>query len=283
MAVLSVERAEGYAIVTLNRPDARNALSRVLRHSICNTLRALSEDPGVQVLVITGAGEAFCAGLDLAELGGSGAALQEILAETSPVDALKQFSGPVIGAINGAAVTGGFELALGCDVLIASERARFADTHGRVGLLPIWGLSQKLSRAVGISRAKEMSLTGNFIDARMACDWGLVNRVVPHGELLVQACAMARDMLTLAPGLLIAYKKLIDDGFAEGFGQALATEQLQARTANVGANGEVIEQHRQAVLARGREQTGGRAQARTVHLNEAAREYDSHNFIAPPT
>lgn len=278
MSVLHVERAEGYAVLTLNRPAARNALSHALREAIRDALDALSRDPAVRVLILTGAGDAFCAGLDLEELGTSGTHLQQVLDERSPVDALGRFGGPVIGAINGAAITGGFELALGCDVLIASPQARFADTHGRVGLLPIWGLSQKLSRSIGISRAKELSLTGNFLDAQRAEAWGLVNRVVPADELLPQARALALDMLSLAPGLLAAYKKLVDDGFEQGFGDALALEQKQARAFNASQGAAGIAQRRQDVLARGRQQAGhAQHRPRTVLSDEAAGRQNGHH------
>lgn len=254
MTVLKIERAAGYAVLTLNRPDARNALSRELRAALAAAVRELDADPRVQVLVLTGAGDAFCAGLDLKEIGGSDALLREVLAGASPVDALRSFRGPVIGAINGAAITGGFELALGCDILLAAAEARFADTHGRVGLLPVWGLSQRLSRLVGLSRAKELSLTGNFLDAPTACAWGLVNRVLPAGELLPAARALANDMLSLAPGLLGAYRRLIDDGFAADFGHALQIEQAQAQAINAAVTCEVIEARRLGVQARGRRQ-----------------------------
>ena len=282
MSVLNVECLDGYAVLTLNRPAARNALSQALREAIRNAIDLLSRDPAVRVLILTGAGDAFCAGLDLAELGASGNELPQVLDERSPVDALSSFDGPVIGAINGAAVTGGFELALACDVLIASPRARFADTHGRVGLLPIWGLSQKLSRLIGVSRAKEMSLTGNFLDAQRAEAWGLVNRVVPADELLPQARALALDMLSLAPGLLGAYRKLIDDGFAESLGDALAVEQRQARAFNAEQGAAGIERRRQDVLARGRQQSQGAQRGpRTVLSDEAPGGQNSHHRFDP--
>ena len=126
----------------------------------------------------------------------------------------QRFTGPIIGAINGAAVTGGFELALACDVLLAVPPARFADTHARVGIAPGWGLSQKLSRAIGTYRAREVSLTGNWVSAEQAAAWGFVNRVVPAEELLPAARALARDMLGSVPEMLVRYKAIIDDGFA---------------------------------------------------------------------
>jgi enoyl-CoA hydratase len=136
---------------------------------------------------------------------------------------------PIIGAINGAAITGGFEVALACDVLIAGESARFADTHGRVGVLPGAGLSQRLARAIGIYRAKYLSLTGNFLSAREAAEWGLVSHVVPDDELMPTARQVAEDMLGLMPHMLPGVKTLIDDGFATSFGEGMALEQRRSQ------------------------------------------------------
>ena len=152
----------GYAVLTLNRPQAMNALSRDLMAALADTVDALEADPAVRVLVLTGAGRAFCAGLDLKELGSGSGTLgrgDSGVADKDPVAALGRFTGPVIGAINGAAVTGGFELALACDVLYAGTSARFADTHARIGIAPAWGLSQKLPRAIGPYRAREVSFS----------------------------------------------------------------------------------------------------------------------------
>ena len=102
---------------------------------------------------------------------------------------------PVIGAINGVAVTGGFELAICCDFLIASEHARFADTHARVGVMPGWGLSVLLPQAIGVRRARELSISGNYLDASTAADWGLVNRVVPHDDLMATVYSLAADII----------------------------------------------------------------------------------------
>ena len=164
--ILLVEKADGIATVTLNRPTSLNALTRDLRARIADAFRELDTDGSTRVAILTGAGRAFCAGIDLKELG-SGESQVGAPRDPAydPTAAMAAFRGPIIGAINGAAVTGGFELALGCDLLLASPTARFADTHGRVGVHPAWGLSQRLSRLIGIGRAKEMSLTGNFVDA----------------------------------------------------------------------------------------------------------------------
>jgi enoyl-CoA hydratase len=253
-----VERDEGVATVTLNRPAAMNALSKALRGELYRTMVALDADDSVQVVILTGAGDrAFTAGLDLKELGSQPGALSAANAEgadENPVRAIECCRKPVIGAINGVAITGGFEVALACDILIASDRARFADTHARVGVMPGWGLSQKLSRLIGIVRAKELSLSGNFLDAQTACAWGLVNRVVPAEELLPQARALARDIASADPDFLRTYKKLIDDGFALPFGAALKLEHEVSSALNAALTPEAVEQRRGQVLARGRTQ-----------------------------
>jgi enoyl-CoA hydratase len=256
--MLLVEKSGPVAVLTLNRPEAMNALSKALRAALWQVLQELEADDAVRALVLTGAGErAFTAGLDLKELGGGAGDLS--LATTddpavNPVAALRACSKPVVGAINGVAITGGFELALACDVLICSTNARFADTHARVGLMPGWGLSQILSRVIGPYRAKELSLTGNFLDARTAADWGLVNRVVEPEALMEAAIQLARDMAGVESGVLGAYKALIDEGYALGFGEALALERTRCAAHNAAVTPETIEARRGSVQARGRSQ-----------------------------
>ena len=218
MSVIEVHQEAGVALVTLNRPDAHNALNRALSEAIIATFADLAADEGVRAIVLTGAGRAFCAGVDLKALTDEPELLSSGLGlgpESPIVVALERCPQPIIGAVNGAAVTGGFELALACDYLFASEHARFADTHARVGILPGWGLSQKLSRIIGINRAREMSLTGNFIDAQRAEAWGLVNRVCAAESLLEEALASAAQ---------IALKALMNDGVKETLGDALVLE-----------------------------------------------------------
>jgi enoyl-CoA hydratase len=245
----------GYAVVTLNRPAALNALSRALMAQLSDAIDALQADPAVRVLILTGAGKAFCAGLDLKELGGGQAALgggEHGVAARDPVAALARFTGPVIGAINGVAVTGGFELALACDVLLASPQARFADTHARVGIAPGWGLSQRLSRAIGIYRAREVSLTGNWVSAEQAAAWGFVNRVVPADGLLDAARRLAGDMLSCVPEMLVRYKSIIDDGFALPFGEGMNLEKARSREFNATVGPAAVEARREGVRARNR-------------------------------
>lgn len=253
-----LEMPDGIATVTFNRPQAMNALSKALRARLAQVMRQVNEDDAVRAVIVTGAGErAFTAGLDLKELGSQEGALGAANAEgaeENPVKAIEQCRKPVIGAINGVAITGGFEVALACDVLIASTNARFADTHARVGIYPGWGLSQKLSRMIGISRAKELSFTGNFLDARNAQAWGLVNHVVEPEELLPLARRIAADMATIDPAFLANYKRLIDDGYAATFADGLALEAKLSSAANAQVRPEDVEARRAAVQQRGRGQ-----------------------------
>ena len=255
-AVLLTEtHPAGYAVLTLNRPQAMNSLSRQLMAELADAVEALEADPAVRVLVLTGAGRAFCAGLDLKELGSGQGTLgqgESGVAAKDPVAALERFSGPVIGAINGAAVTGGFELALACDVLLASPAARFADTHARIGIAPAWGLSQKLSRAIGPYRAREVSFTGQWVGAEQAAAWGFVNRVVAANALLDTARAMATDMLGALPAVLTHYKAVIRDGYALPFGEAMAMEKQRGRAFNTRLAASDIEGRREAVIERNR-------------------------------
>jgi enoyl-CoA hydratase len=262
--ILKVEREGGIATLTLNRPGALNALSRALRRAIVDAFAAIGRDPEVGVVILTGAGRAFSAGLDLKELGGetetrsSGRGSEDASSAITGLDvvgALESCEHPIIGAINGFAITGGFELALACDLLIASSDARFADTHARVGIMPGWGLSQKLSRAIGIYRAKELSLTGNYLPAERAYEWGLVSRVVAPEELLPTCRALARDMLSCDPTTLRGYKRVIDAGFAATFaeGRRIETEASHAHARDVTAD--AIAERRRAVQERGRSQS----------------------------
>src|SRR4051794_27899681 len=193
--VVLVDVTDRVATVTLNRPDARNALSSEVLRALPDAVADCDGRDDVDVLILTGTDPAFCAGLDLKELGSrSNRGMAAPPARRR--GPLPPTAKPLIGAINGAAITGGFELALACDFLVASERARFADTHARVGIQPGWGLTVLLAEAVGVRRAKELSATGNFLDAQTALTWGLVNHVVPHDELLPFARAIAADIVS---------------------------------------------------------------------------------------
>ena len=259
-SVLLVEREGAVAVLTLNRPRRLNALDSELRHALGRAFRELEADPTVRVAILTGAGRAFCAGMDLSELsaGAPGASGFDTSAagQDEMSDGNAGFGGPIIAAVNGFAITGGFELALACDLIVASTHASFSDTHARVGILPGWGLSQKLPRLIGISRAKELSLSGNALDAVRACEWGLVNRVVDPEELLPVCRALARDMASCVPAILRGYKRLIDDGYGMPLSEALAHERRAAIESARTASSAAIAERREGVLERGREQRG---------------------------
>jgi enoyl-CoA hydratase len=199
------------AVFTLDRPQARNALTGAMIGELAEGFRECEADPGVRVVVLTGRDPAFCAGLDLTDLAGTFAEVARVRPEgVGRRGLLPRISTPCIGAINGAAVTGGLELALGCDFLIASDRATFADTHARVGVLPAGGMTIRLPQLIGINRARQMSLTGNFIDAATAHDWGLVNEVVPHSALMGRAIELAGAVSETDPEAINEIRKMYD-------------------------------------------------------------------------
>lgn len=196
MSVVLFEVSDRIATVTLNRPEARNALSSEVLRLVPEAMIEAEGRDDVDVIILTGTDPAFCAGLDLKELGSSGGNLSAGAGRPhqgrGPFPPLTK---PLIGAVNGVAITGGFEYALNCDFLVASERAKFGDTHSRVGVMPGWGLTVLLPQAIGVRRAREMSFTGNFLSADEALQWGLVNHVVPHDELIAFTRQLAADIV----------------------------------------------------------------------------------------
>ena len=245
--ILLIDTTARVRTLTLNRPDSRNALSAQLRDQFFAALAEAEADDAVDVVILTGSDPVFCAGLDLKELGG-----QSTLPDISP--RWPAMSKPVIGAINGAAVTGGLELALYCDILVASERARFADTHARVGILPTWGLSVRLPQKVGVGLARRMSLTGDYLCADDALRAGLVTEVVPHDQLLHVAnqiaSAIAGNNQDAVRALLTSYHRIDEAQSSAGLWlEASAAQQWMRK-----ASGEQIAANREAVLQRGRSQ-----------------------------
>lgn len=253
--VLLIDTTDRVRTLTLNRSQSRNALSTQSRNALSTqlrtqfyaALRAAQADDDVDVVILTGADPVFCAGLDLKELGDT-----TELPDISPK--WPAMSKPVIGAINGAAVTGGLELALYCDILIASEHAKFADTHARVGLLPTWGLSVRLPQKVGVGLARRMSLTGDYLSAAEALRAGLVTEVVPHDELLPTARKVAASIVAnnqAAVRALLASYHRIDESQTN---QGLWIEAASAREWMATATGDDIAASRNSVIERGRAQ-----------------------------
>lgn len=256
--VVLLAKEGGIAIVTLNRPSKLNALNRELRTAFCHTMQALRDDGAASVVIITGAGRGFCAGLDLQELGAASREGETVVRDTtnvSFVSVIDDMRVPVIAAVNGFAITGGFELALACDLMIAAESARFADTHARVGVMPGGGMSARLPRAIGIRKAKEMSLTGNYLSAREAERLGLVNRVVPDDQLMAEARELAGQILSADQKMVRGMKRLYDLTTRTTLEDALRIEQEHFRAFNSGSKLSDFDERRAAVMERGRTQS----------------------------
>ena len=272
--VVVVEIAEGVALITLNRPEARNALNREIRRRLPAVIEELEANDAVDVMILTGADPAFSAGIDLKEFGAGnvdGDDLRSGPAAVKPesVDmggrsrdgqlpwrgALPPRTKLLIGAVNGVAVTGGLEVALACDFLIASEHARFADTHARVGVMPGWGLTVLLPQRVGVARAREMSVTGNFVDAALAYDWGLVNHVVPHAELLAYCRQLAADCRTIDQLAVRRMLSTYDTNSLGSAAEAWVNEDRVSRSwEGPGFDPVEIEKRRAGIMERGRTQ-----------------------------
>ena len=252
MADITAQDQGSTRTVTLNRPEARNALDSAMVAGLAAALRDAEAADGVSVIVLTGADPAFCAGLDLNELAETGGNA-DLDANGNPWALLGEMTTPVIGAINGPAVTGGFELALQCDFLVASERASFADTHARVGAMPGGGMMALLPRAVGLAKALELSLTGSFVDAAEAKRIGLVNHVVPHDELIPTATAIAAEIANGDPAVVRALKQGYSDSVGGTLEEAVELEQRLFRSWNI--DGERVAQRRRGIIERGRGQT----------------------------
>ncbi|HVA04090.1 MAG TPA: enoyl-CoA hydratase [Acidimicrobiales bacterium] len=269
--VALLEVVDRVATVTLNRPGARNALSTDLIRVLSERVAEADGRDDVDVLILTGADPAFCAGLDLKELGRDGGPLKRAPGDGGEREdnqgdragapsrrgrgSTLPTSKPIIGAVNGATVTGGLELALQCDFLVASERARFADTHARVGVHPLWGLTVLLPQAVGMRRAREMSATGNFISASTALEWGLVNHVVAHEELLPTARRLAADIVTSDQRAVRAILGTYEQASRVPGGEAWDVEaRSAAKFQRGGVDPDEIERRRRGVVDRGRSQ-----------------------------
>jgi enoyl-CoA hydratase len=254
--IILLDVTDRIATVTLNRPEARNALSPELIDAIADTMTTCDEQDDVDVIVLTGADPAFCAGLDLKHAGERGFDADTVTGAALQGEPFPILGKPVIGAINGPSVTGGLELALACDFLVASERARFADTHARVGVMPGWGLTVRLAEAVGQRRAREMSTTGNFVDAHTALAWGLVNHVVAHDELLPYTRSLAADIAgndRLGVGnILETYQQQVE--LTTNDARLIEVRRSRAWLKAGGGTAAEVERRRAAILERGRAQ-----------------------------
>jgi len=216
---------------TLNRPERRNALTPSAWAALGRQIADLDADPAVRAIVLTGAGDAFCAGFDLDGLSSEDPAAREqrLATQSTFIGMLPPHDTPIIGAVNGPAVTGGLELALSCDVLVASPNARFADTHTRVGAVPGGGLTILLPRRIGPGRARLLSLTGTFIDAETALAWGLVDLLVEADALLPRTLEIGREIAALPEAATAEIRSMYDRFADRSDAAAFAEEQAAAR------------------------------------------------------
>jgi len=224
---LLVEKEEGIAVVTLNRPKALNAMCHQMIVDLMSLLPALAEDAETRAVILTGSGRAFCAGLDLAEqrqpMDPQRIAETREHATTAPLMFLR-FPKPLIAAINGIAVGVGVDMTLPCDIRIASENAKLGLTFTRVGLIPEFGGTYLLPRILGLGKALELVLTGRTLEAREAHEIGLVNKVVPHDQLMDEARELARMTLKAPPLALQLSKQALHAGVNSGFVEATQLE-----------------------------------------------------------
>lgn len=242
-----VEQADGIVTVTLNRPEARNALNVEMREELEAALRGLQGSPTVRVLVLRGAGEHFCAGGDVktmqARRGGAAEGQARVEAMNRAILALAHFPAPTIAMVDGFAVGAGCNLALACDLVVASDRARFGEVFARIGLVPDGGGTYFLPRRVGLAKAKELVFTGDVVDALDAERIGLVNRVVPAAELSARTLALARQIADGPPRAHATAKTLLNRALGLDLDTSLVCEAL--------AQGMMIESedHREGLAA----------------------------------
>jgi 2-(1,2-epoxy-1,2-dihydrophenyl)acetyl-CoA isomerase len=230
---LSVERRDGVVTVTLQRPDKKNAMNVQMWRELMAVFDELQEDASARVLVLTGEGDGFCSGADLtdAETGaavaeGIGTSLRQMRMVGRCALRLHELTLPTIAAVNGVAAGAGCNLALGCDLVIASDRARFSEIFAKRGLSVDFGGSWILPRLVGLHRAKELVFLADVIDAAEADRIGLVNRVVPHADLAATVAEIADRLAALPPIQLSVSKRLLNQSFTVTMPEALEAEDI---------------------------------------------------------
>ena len=204
------EREENIAILTFNRPDARNAVNNQVRAEFTAAIAEVEADDDIKVMILTGSGKAFASGVDIKEFN-----------QTTPYHAhnlfrlgerVEKLPKPVIAAVNGFCLGGGNEIALGCDIIIASERAKFGQPELNIGVIPGGGATQRLPRMIGVCRAKELIFTSDIITAEEALKLGMINRVVPEDQLMPTAKEIAKKIATKSPAALKLAKQAINYG-----------------------------------------------------------------------
>jgi enoyl-CoA hydratase len=213
----------GVATLTLNRPEKLNAISPATFHELRAHVDAIAADATVRCVVLTGAGRSFCAGNDLDAIA-AGDGRDEPMLGPETVDALEQLPQPTIAKIRGHCFTGGLEVALACDFLVAAQTATFADTHGKWGLVPAWGMSVRLPERVGPSAAKDLMFTARRIDGAAALVIGLVDRCVPDDELDAAVDTLSAEIVANSAGTNRIVKRLLRDRLERPRSEALGHE-----------------------------------------------------------
>ena len=216
------EKEDNIAIITFNRPDARNAVNNQVRAEFTAAIAEVEADDDIKVMILTGSGKAFASGVDIKEF-----------SKTTPYHAhnlyrlgerLEKLSKPVIAAVNGFSLGGGNEIALGCDIIIASERAKFGQPELNIGIIPGGGATQRLPRMIGVCRAKELIFTSDIITAEEAFNLGMINRVVPEDQLMPTAKEIAKKIATKSPAALKLAKQAINYGMQTNLESGLKYE-----------------------------------------------------------
>jgi 1,4-dihydroxy-2-naphthoyl-CoA synthase len=218
--LVSRHDAHGLATLTLNRPDKLNALSPQSFVELRAHLDAIAVDKSVACVLLQGAGRSFCAGHDLSTIS---AEMDEAFAAET-IDALERLPQPTIARLHGHCLTGGLELALGCDILVAAESAKLGDTHGQWGLVPVWGMSVRLPQRVGYAKAKELMFTSRRITGRQALDWGLVDHCLADTELDAFIAGLVAEVVANSSGTNRIVKRLLAEAANRNYQDALAFE-----------------------------------------------------------
>ena len=246
---LLVDRDGAVVTVTLNRPEARNALDLVMRRELVDALDEIEGDAAARVVILTGAGGHFCAGGDVKSMQGSQGSQTaadgraRVVALNRLVTRLAEFARPVIAMVDGFAVGAGCNLALCCDLIVASDRAKFGEVFAKIGLVPDGDGSWLLSRLVGLARAKELIFTADIIDSAEAARIGLVNRVVPAAELAATTRALAERIAQGPPQALAMAKHMVNRAASTDLAAALDVEAFSQAIASTGA------EHREGLAA----------------------------------
>jgi enoyl-CoA hydratase len=222
--IVTEQYEPGIALIQLNRPRELNALNRQLMEEVRDTLQALDKNESVKVIILTGNEQAFAAGADIKQMADKSAIDMLLIDQFSTWDQIRKTKKPIIAAVSGFALGGGCELAMMCDMIIASETARFGQPEIKIGTIPGAGGTQRLTRAIGKAKAMELILTGRFMTAEEAHFYGLVNKVVPVEMYLLEAVELAREIAQMSAVAVQLAKEAVNRSFETHLDEGLAFE-----------------------------------------------------------